>query len=252
MARKQMKKRRRHRRGRFAILYKVLSMLMICAAIVAAMILFFKVDSIQVEGNQRYESQQIVEVSGVLQGDNLFLLNKYDISRRIYEQLPYVQQVQISRSFPSGLVIEVKEGGAAAAIEQSDGLWLLSSSGKLLEHTGLSTPLHCPKIRGVDLLMPSAGQSFALPEEQTLAREHLLQLVQSLEKHGMSELIKTIDLSSSIRITLTYTDRFSVYIPWGSDMDYKVRYLATVVERLESNERGIIDLMSEAEAHFYY
>ena len=36
MARKQMKKRRRHRRGRFAILYKVLSMLMICAAIVAA------------------------------------------------------------------------------------------------------------------------------------------------------------------------------------------------------------------------
>ena len=118
MARKQMKKRRRHRRGRFAILYKVLSMLMICAAIVAAMILFFKVDSVTVEGNQRYDSQQIIEVSGVVQGDNLFLLNKYEVSRRIYEQLPYVQQVQISRRFPSGLLIEVKEGGVAAAIEQ--------------------------------------------------------------------------------------------------------------------------------------
>jgi len=252
MARKQMKKRRRHRRGRFAILYKVLSMLMICAAIVAAMILFFKVDSVIVEGNQRYDSQQIIEVSGVVQGDNLFLLNKYEVSRRIYEQLPYVQQVQISRRFPSGLLIEVKEGGVAAAIEQNDGLWLLSSSGKLLEHSGLSTPLACPRIRGVELLMPAAGQLFALPEEQSAARDHLMQLVQAFEKHGMSQLIKTVDLSSNIRITLTYTDRFTVYIPWGSDMDYKVRYLATVVEKLENNEKGIIDLMTEAEAHFYY
>ena len=47
MARKRYGSRRR-RRGRFTFLYKLLSVLIICAAIVAALTLFFKVENIEV------------------------------------------------------------------------------------------------------------------------------------------------------------------------------------------------------------
>ena len=61
---------RRHR-GSFGFLYKLLSMLVICAAIIAAVTLFFRVDTVVVSGQQRYTEEQIREASGVLLGDNL-------------------------------------------------------------------------------------------------------------------------------------------------------------------------------------
>ena len=74
MARRKRSNRRR--RGHFGALYKLLSVLAICAAIVIALTLFFKVDTIVVTGQERYTREEIVEASGVKPGDNLFLMNK--------------------------------------------------------------------------------------------------------------------------------------------------------------------------------
>ena len=82
MARRSRRNRRR-RRGRFAFLYRLLCFVLICAAIVGALVLFFKVDTISVSGNDRYSRETILAASGVSEGDNLFLLNKYDAAARI-------------------------------------------------------------------------------------------------------------------------------------------------------------------------
>ena len=78
----------RRRRGSFGFLYKVLSMLAICGAIVVAMTLFFRVDTILVTGQQRYTQQEVVDASGIQTGDNLFLLNKYAVADSIARELP--------------------------------------------------------------------------------------------------------------------------------------------------------------------
>ena len=79
---------RRRSRGRFAFLYKLLCFVLICAAIVGALVLFFKVDTISVSGNDRYSRETILAASGVSEGDNLFLLNKYDAAAKITELCP--------------------------------------------------------------------------------------------------------------------------------------------------------------------
>ena len=53
MARRRHSNRRR-RRGNFGFLYKLLSVLVICAAVVMALTLFFRVDTIEVTGTERY------------------------------------------------------------------------------------------------------------------------------------------------------------------------------------------------------
>lgn len=96
MARRSRRNRRRSR-GRFAFLYRLLCFVLICAAIVGALVLFFKVDTISVSGNDRYSRETILAASGVSEGDNLFLLNKYDAAAKITEALPYVESVRLSR-----------------------------------------------------------------------------------------------------------------------------------------------------------
>ena len=73
MARRRRNNRRR-RRGSFAPFYKLLCLVVIVAAIVVALSLFFKVEHIAVDGNSRYTNVEVVNASGVKQGDNLFLM----------------------------------------------------------------------------------------------------------------------------------------------------------------------------------
>lgn len=81
MARRRHSNRRR-RRGNFGFLYKLLSVLVICAAVVMALTLFFRVDTIEVTGTERYTEKDVIEASGIQLGDNLFLLNKYEAARQ--------------------------------------------------------------------------------------------------------------------------------------------------------------------------
>ena len=75
MARRRNSNRRR-RRGRFVFLYKLLSILVICGVIIAALTLFFRVDSVEIQGNQRYTTEEVRKESGVGTGEKLCLLNK--------------------------------------------------------------------------------------------------------------------------------------------------------------------------------
>ena len=115
MARNRSTNRRR-RRGRFSFLTKLLCILLIAGAVVAALTVFFKVQSITVSGNARYTSEEVVAASGIEIEDNLFLLNKYSAAQAIFEKLPYVEEATINRALPDTIVITVRECAAAAGI----------------------------------------------------------------------------------------------------------------------------------------
>jgi len=242
----------RRRRGRFSFLLKLLCVLLIVGAAVAALTLFFKVQSIVVRGNERYSEAEVITASGIQLEDNLFLLNKYSAAQAIFEKLPYVEEVSINRSLPDTIVIAVRECVAAAGIITPEGIWLISANGKLVEWTD-TLPAGCPGITGVELEAPALSAQLSLGEEKTLATETLLALVQTADGRGMLAGIESIDLSDAEAITFAYLDRFTVRLPWDSDMDYIFRNVQDVVKSLESNQTGEINYMllkTKGETHF--
>ena len=118
---------RRRRRGRLSFLWKPLAALIILAATVAAVTLFFRMDHITVVGNERYTEQQVLEASGLELGSNLYFVNKYDVKEAIFAQLPYVEEIRINRKLPDTLCIEVRECTAVAGIRDGRGVWLVSA-----------------------------------------------------------------------------------------------------------------------------
>ena len=62
--------------------------------------------------------------------------------------------------------------------------------------------------------------------------------------------IGEIDLSDGTAITFTYLDRFTVKMPWDADIAYKLGNVRTVVEQLEANQTGTINLMNDGRADF--
>lgn len=243
---------RRRRRGRFSFLMKLLCILLIAGAVVAALTVFFKVQSITVSGNARYTSEEIIAASGIEIEDNLFLLNKYSAAQAIFEKLPYVEEATINRALPDTIVITVRECAAAAGVVTPEGYWLISENGKLLERAD-TLPSGCPSITGVELESPALSAQLSLGEEKTLTTETLLTLVRTAGGYGMLAGIGSVDLSDAEAITFTYLGRFTVRLPWDSDLDYIFRSVQDLVNGLESNETGEINYMllkSKGEMHF--
>ena len=246
------KRKKRRRRGAFSRLLRPLSLLLAAAAIVAALTMFFKVESIQVAGASRYQADEIIAASGVEPGDNLVLLDKYRIAQRIYTELPYVTEARINRKFPSTLVLEVTETTAVASIQGAGGYWLLSAGEKLLEAVDETGAQDYLRITGLEAVNPAVSARLELPEDSPITLERLGQLLSAMERLEMLGRADGLDLSDRSDLVLGYDGRFQVIISYDADFDYKLLCLLEAVKCLEPNERGTIRLnMKEAnKAHF--
>ena len=218
------------------------------ADIVGALVLFFKVDTISVSGNDRYSRETILAASGVSEGDNLFLLNKYDAAARITEALPYVESVRLSRKLPGTLRIDIVECSDPAGIQQDGHCWLISPEGKLVDSPA-EAPDGCPMVTGLSLTDPQVGSLAAVPEEQSGDLARLLELLRQLRSKGMTAQIGEIRFEES-GIVLRYQDRLDVCLDREDDFAYRLRYLAAVLEKLEENETGTIRWDAEGSARF--
>ena len=104
-----------------------------CGVIVVALTLFFRVDTVVVTGTQRYTQQEVIDATGIKTGDNLFLMNKYDVAQNIVGELPYIEEIRINRKLPDTLLIQVEECGTPLALVQDGSAWLISSTGKIVD-----------------------------------------------------------------------------------------------------------------------
>ena len=246
MARRRNSNRRR-RRGSFGFLYKMLSVLVICVAIIAALTLFFRVDAIQVSGQQRYTDGQVQEASGIQIGDNLFLMNKYDAAGRIVEELPYIEDTRINRKLPSTLIIEVTECGIPVAVVQDGYTWLISSRGKIVDQLDVSAAAEYAGVSGCQLLAPSIGTKVALATDFSTQQSSLLSLLAVLEEKDMMERVDGIRMDDLSAIYMDYDGRFTVKMPYGADYAQKMQILQMALESeyVQDNMTGTFDMMRE-------
>ena len=248
MARKRYTRRRS--KGRFAFLYKLLAFVVTCTAIALALTLFFRIRTINVSGNSRYDREVIIQAAQVKEGDNLFLLNKYDAAARIRKTLPYVEMVQFRRTLPDTLSIVVTECTSPAAVIQDGQAYLLCDKGTIVDQVSPAAAKKLMQVQGLTLIDPAVGGEAVAAQGQALTLEQLLSLLQALDERSLTGDVQSIDLSDPSQITLRYLDRFDVCFPRDTDYGYKLDYLLAVVEKLEINETGTINMMQEGKARF--
>ncbi len=97
------------------------------------MFFFFNVSEIKIEGVTLYEQDQILGVGGVSTGQNLVRTNTDIVEKRLKDTLVYLDDVKVTKKFPSTLVITCTEAEKAADIEYKNSYYVLSASGKILE-----------------------------------------------------------------------------------------------------------------------
>ncbi|MCD8001460.1 MAG: FtsQ-type POTRA domain-containing protein [Oscillospiraceae bacterium] len=244
--------RRIEKRKKRSILFAPVSFLLVCMALIFGLSVFFRVYNIEVTGNSYYTSEEIVEASGIEQGDNLFFINRSSVVARIYARLPYVERADIRRSLPNRLVIEVTESGAIAYVTAEDGDWAIDRSCKLLSRVDETERAALIRVDGLTPIAPEEGQTIAAGEAERAKVTYLSEILYQISTLGMQDDVTWIDISSVSNPSFDYLGRFTVKLGASEDVDYKFQCLLSASEKLADGDRGTLDLSIDKQVHLIY
>lgn len=228
---------------------RLLIMLGVVAALVLSMVIFFRVRHLEVEGGNYYTSEEILEASGVAQGDNLLTVQRGQIAGNVMAALPYVRSVQVARQLPDTLVIHVTEFDATYCVRDEAGGWyLMTAGGKATEQlTEQSAKTHI-QLTGLTIKTPTLGEEVTVSAEAGKESAASLQLaaakklLEELENAELTKEITSVNVPSSYNLSVQYGDRFLVELGGSDQLDYKLEFLKIVVAEQKSYATGTIDL----------
>lgn len=249
--------------NRTQVLLSLATVIAIVAAVTFGMSIFFKVKTVTVSGAVKYTPWQIMEASGISEGDSLMTFSKERAGGNIRAELPYVKSVRIGRVLPDTVTIEIVEEDAAYAIKESGGgWWLIASSGKVLSFADAAATVKNTTIKGVMIESPVEGQQAVAaqpintetdengetvenqPITQTSASQlaTVLEILRALESNGVLGTVTTVDVSSPGSMELWYGDQYQVMLGDSSRISYKITCMAQAIRQLESYQSGVLDV----------
>ena len=197
---RKAKKRRRKRAG----LYFALFILLVLTVLGFSVTMFFNVKTITVKGVgnvfERYSEEEIIEASGIKIDSNMLRMNKFKIIEVLEENLPYLKNVTIKRSFPDTIIITVEEAKPCVYVETTGDYIILSEEGKVLEN--VAERPDCIELLGSGILQNTVGKQ-AKFKTDTLS-EIFFTVQSALKEKGLLEKTKTISIERSFNIYFEY------------------------------------------------
>ncbi|MBQ0135816.1 MAG: FtsQ-type POTRA domain-containing protein [Oscillospiraceae bacterium] len=162
--REHRNQRQRQHRTRMQFFYIALIAVVLIIGLVLSFTVFFHVSKMEVRGYSIYTESEILGVSGVNKGDNLFLINQDKVKEHITKKLPYIGEISVKIALPNKIIITVYETSIKSVIEVKDGYVLLDENGKVL---GKSPSLDDLYDKGV----LEGGKTFAEAEAEESTEE---------------------------------------------------------------------------------
>ncbi len=215
----------------------VVTVLLVAAVgTVLSLTVFFKIKSIDVYGESRYSSKEIIKVANVQLESNLVRLDSEQISGRIEKELPYIEEVKIKKRLPTTLEFNVVAAKIAGYIAADDGYYIVSTEGKLLEKS-VDKPEKMAEINGITLEKPSVSQY--------IDGENIKYVKKIYEAfgEGMSSNITALSVGDRIDLSFVYNDRVTVKLGSESDLSKKLKFVVKIISdpnEISEDDMGII------------
>ena len=236
------KKRRLPYRARLLVSYAMLFCFVLVVGLVLSLTVFFKIEGVEVKGNTVYSCNEIIDISSIKKGSNLFLSSISKGKKRILKKLPYIEKINISRKLPNKVIIEVEDSKTYYGVQNDGKYVLINRDGKVIDVCEENKA--CLIVKGVELEDISTGDYAVFKDKDT--EKNFKELFNELKKWNISN-IKEIDFSDSANIMIDYKGHVKINLGFYENISYKIRTAQEIINgKLKDGERGTLDLSSVA------
>jgi cell division protein FtsQ len=159
----------------------------------------FRVERLSVEGVKRAREAEVVKLSGLTLGVNLFAFDAGRAARAV-EQHPWVRRARVTRLFPRTIEIRVEEREPAAVVALGR-LYFADSEGAVFKRASPGDGLDLPIITGVgrDTFSQDAAEATARLRD-ALALVHAWRELPLAEVHVLEDRALEVETAAGLRI----------------------------------------------------
>lgn len=192
---------------------------------------FMAVQKIEVEGETRYSSADIIQASGIYVGESLLVVNKVQAHDAILRQFPYLELVEVSNSSFSTIHIRVQETTVLGAVQTPDGYAMLGRNNHRLENLlEEQLPEGTIRIYGADTVDAQLGGNL-LDERSLRITRTLLEAAQQQEVDTLT----AIDLTEKTNIRAVWRDQILLVLGNESNLEEEIRAFQQLLPTLLKN-----------------
>lgn len=252
----QKHKLNKKKRKRTKDIYRFLSILALVIAIAAVIItlsltVFFKIDTIKIDGNAKYSEEQIIDALTIEKEQNLFLADTEKAKANLEKELPYIFDANIKRKLPSEIDITITETPKIYSIKNSDKTYiLLDERLKVLELKAAEKPKGSISIANADIKSAKQGEKLELKDEKVF--ENLIEITTAVNKLKLDEItaVSVVDINTN---SIIYKGRLTIKLGSIDNLENKVYAALTAIEKLnesDPNVAGTITATNDKQIYF--
>ena len=228
----QNKKRRLKKKVRRALYGILITLGIVIVLLVLSMTVLFKIETINITGNEKYTTEQVMAVLPIEKEKNLFIADTKGAGEKLEKNLPYIYDAEIKRKFPSTINVSITEAPKLYYIKNADKTYtILDDRFKVIEVKSGKKPKKSVEIKKVAVKSAVAGETVELNNEKMFKR---------LTK--LSETVKQIDID---KVSALYSqDINNNFVVYDGRITIKLGSLDKAEDKLYS-ALAAIDKLSE-------
>lgn len=233
-AKKRKKRRKKHYFLRFLLMVAAVAA---CYAFLTSSV--FSIDRVVIEGNTLLSDDEIIELSGVAQGDNMFKQTGHKVKKALKEN-QYIAKAKISRELPNIYIITITERIPVIAIQYKGKYIILDAEGYVVDEA--DSTMHATLVTGLKINEYELGK---VPEFSDSANfKGVSALIEAVNDAGM--FFKKVEIGNSLSVKGYVTDTL-VCSGQSSDIISQLEEIKAVLYDLNQKEikRGIVKVGSD-------
>lgn len=243
---KKRKSKKEHLLAKAFLKWTILIALLIVAIIYFMMSPLFNISEITIEGENQLSSQEILDVSGLQLGENIYNFSKIKTMESIKEN-PYISTVEIKRKLPSTVKVIITERTPSFLTEVGNAYMYIDNQGYILEVS--NDKLELPILTSLSTELNNAKTGDRLNSEDLKKLGDVLQIVSVAKTNSVYDKIINIDIADSSNLIINLQDEKTAYLGDVKNLNIKMWYLSKILESEKGNP-GEIFLSSENNIFF--
>ncbi len=230
----------------------VLFIFIVSLLVILSTTVFFPINSVTLKyGGELYSENQILKTADIKIGENLIMLPKNKISKRVTSNLTYIGELQISKQFPDKVVLTAKETKAAYCIKSNKKYYVLDKNFKVLEE--IKKPQK--KLACINGLKLESNQIGEVATAEKVEQDECFKTIMKYINNGGDKL-NYINFTKNGEIEFYVNNKFKVELGTTLEIDEKLSFMSKMIDDItkkNKHDEGKINLTyfpSKKEGYF--
>lgn len=234
--------KQRIRQRRIFVLSVFAAVILLCICLFTPI---FGITQISVTGNTLLAAEDVIVISGIEKGENVFRINKKKTENALAAEA-YIEAAKIKRKFPAKIVIEIDEAKHDIIIDTPQEFIVTTIAGRVLKKTDDVSDLASPIIYGIDVTQSELAAKIETEDDAVLNMNlerigcfYETEYWDDIDEFYVSDVSNfVVIMKSGMKITFGSIDS-------NESLQRKIKMMTQILPQVQQSEKSYLDLTTD-------